>query len=87
MAKAWRFIKWYLGKTTWFELGLFAAWGSLVIGLANEGPVRNTAWTIAILIAGIAMLKFLWWGCKEIWADFKRHDEQVFDILKKDDIK
>jgi hypothetical protein len=32
-------------------------------------------------------LMFLWWGAKNTWADFKKHDEQVFDILKKDDIK
>ena len=33
------------------------------------------------------MLMFLWWGAKNTWSNFKKHDEQVFDILKQKDIK
>jgi hypothetical protein len=35
----------------------------------------------------LAVLKFMWWGAKNMWQEFKKDDEKVFDILKKDNIK
>ena len=88
MKRTWRFLKWFVGKCGWYELVLFTTSFCFFAGLtAGEGPTRNTFWTIAVGAVAGAMLMFLWWGAKNIWADFKKHDEQVFDILKKDDIK
>lgn len=88
MKRLGRFIKWFVGKCGWPELVLFTTSFCFFAGLtAGEGPARDTFWTIAIAAVVGAMLMFLWWGAKNVWADFKKHDEQVFDILKKDDIK
>ena len=88
MKQAWRFIKWFVSKCGWFEALMFTTAFTLSAGLAaGEGTIRNVFWGIAIGANAGAMLVFLWWGAKNIWADFKKHDEKVFDILKKEDIK
>ena len=88
MKQAWRFIKWFVSKCGWFEALMFTTAFTLSAGLAaGEGTVRNVFWGIALGANSCAMLVFLWWGAKNIWADFKKHDEKVFDILKKEDIK
>ena len=88
MKRTWRFIKWFYSKCGWFELVLFTTSFCFFAGFtAGEGPTRDTFWTIAIGAVVGAMLMFLWWGAKNMWDNFKKHDEQVFDILKKDNIK
>lgn len=88
MSKAWRFVKWYVAKTSWSEYVMFIAWGAFVFGIAaKEGVAKDAALILALTIAAGAILKFLWWGVREVWSDFKKHDNQVFEILKKDDIK
>jgi hypothetical protein len=88
MKRLGRFIKWFVGKCSWFEALMFTTAFTFSAGLAaGEGPIRSWFWGFAIGANAGALLMFLWWGAKNIWADFKKHDEQVFDILKKDDIK
>ena len=88
MKQAWRFIKWFASTCGWFEALMFTSAFTLTAGLAaGEGIARNIFWGIALGVNAIAMLVFLWWGMKRIWSDFKKHDEQVFDILRQDDIK
>jgi len=88
MKQAWRFIKWFASKCGWFELVLFTTSFCFFAGFtAGEGPTRDTFWTIAIGAVVGAMLMFLWWGAKNTWADFKKHDAKVFDILKNDNLK
>ena len=88
MNRALRFVKWFVGKCSWFEGILSAIAYAFSAGLAaGEGPVRNWFWGFAIGATIGAMLMFLWWSAKNIWADFKKHDDKVFDILKKDDIR
>jgi hypothetical protein len=67
---------------------MYIGWGALIFGVvANDGMAKDAALVLALTIAAGAILKFLWWGIREVWADFKKHDEQVFEILKKDEIK
>ena len=88
MKRTWRFIQWFVKSCGWFEALLFTSAFTLSAGLtAGEGTTRNVFWGIALGVNAIAMLMFLWWGAKKIWSDFRQHEEQVFDILKKDDIK
>ena len=89
MKRAWRFIKWFVGKCGWFEAMLFTTSFCLAAGLtAGEGTIaRNIFWGTACGVNLIAMLVFIWWGARNMWRDFKKHDEQVFDILKQKDIK
>jgi hypothetical protein len=88
MKQAWRFIKWFASKCGWFEALLFTSSFTLVGGLtAGEGTTRNIFWGIAVCLNVLAALIFVAWGVRNMWRDFKKHDEQVFNILKKDDIK
>lgn len=88
MNRSWRFIKWFASKCGWFEFVMFTTSFCFFAGFtAGEGTARDIFWGTALGINAIAILVFLWWGAKRIWADFKKHDEQVFDILKKDNIK
>jgi hypothetical protein len=87
MKRLGRFIKWFVGKCGWFEVLMFSTAFTFSAGLAaGEGPTRNVFWGFAIGANAGALLVFVWWGAKNIWADFKKHDEKVFNILK-DDIK
>jgi hypothetical protein len=87
MKRTWRFIKWFFSKCGWFEALMFITSFTLAAGLAaGEGTARNVYWGIAIGANALAMLKFMWWGAKNIWQDFKKHDEEVFEILKKEKI-
>lgn len=88
MKRAIRFLKWFVSKCGWFEVLIFISAFTITAGFAaGEGMVRNVFWGIALGANACAVLAFLWWGIKNVWADFKKYDEQVFDILKKDDIK
>jgi hypothetical protein len=88
MNRTWRFVKWFVSKCGWFEGVLFITSFSLAAGLtAGEGPTRNVFWGIAIAVNALAMLAFIAQGARNIWQDFKKHDEKVFDILKEKDIK
>jgi len=88
MKRAWRFVKWYVAKTSWSEYVMYIGWAALIFGVvAKDGVAKDAALVLALTIAAGAILKFLWWGVKEVWTDFKKHDNQVFEILKKDDIK
>ena len=88
MKRAIRFAKWFVSKCGWFELVLFTTSFCFFAGFtAGPGTTRDTFWAIAIGAVVGGMLMFLWWGTKTMWADFKKHDEQVFDILKQKDIK
>ena len=61
--------------------------GGVVADLNGRGDIRNVFWTIVVAVILIAMLRFMWWGVKNFWNEFKKHDEQVLDILKQKDIK
>jgi len=88
MKKFGRFIKWFISKCGWFEVLLFTTAFTLSAGFtAGEGTTRNIFWSIALGANAVAIIMFLWWGARNIWKDFVKHDEQVFDILKKDNIK
>lgn len=88
MKRIWRFIKWFVGKCGWFEALMFTTAFTLTAGFtAGEGTTRNVFWGIALGANAGAILMFMYWGIKNIWADFKKHDEQVFNILKQDEIK
>lgn len=89
MKRAWRFIQWFASKCGWFEVLLFTSAFCLSAGFtAGEGSrARDIFWGIAIGVNILAALVFLWWGARNIWAEFKKHDEKVFEILKKDKIE
>jgi hypothetical protein len=89
MSKAWRFVKWFISKCGWFEALMFTSAFCLSAGFAaGEGTIaRDIFWGIAVGVNILAVLVFLWWGARNIWADFKKHDEKVFDILKQKDLK
>jgi hypothetical protein len=88
MNRAWRFVKWFASKCGWFEALLFTSSFTLVGGLtAGEGTTRNIFWGIAVCLNVLAALIFVAWGVRNMWADFKKHDEKVFDILKQKDLK
>lgn len=89
MKRTWRFIKWFVGKCTWVEAVLFTSAFCLAAGLTSgEGTTaRNIFWGIAVGVNVLAMLGFMAWGVRNIWRDFVKHDEKVFDILKEKDIK
>ena len=88
MNRAWRFIKWFVGKCGWFEAVCFISAFCFMAGLtAGEGTARNIFWGTAIGANVLAALVFISWGVRNMWADFKKHDERVFDILKKEDLK
>jgi hypothetical protein len=53
---------------------------------SGEGTRRDIAWGIAIGINIVFMIGFMIKGAINIWQDFKKDDERVFDILKKDKI-
>jgi hypothetical protein len=87
MKRSWRFIKWFIGKCGWFEAVMFITSFSLAAGLAaGEGTIRDIFWSIAVGVNVLAMLSFMAWGARNIWRDFVKHDEKVFDILKKEKI-
>jgi hypothetical protein len=87
MKRMLRFIKWFINKSTWFDFVLFTTCFTLSFGFfAGEGSSRDIAWTIAIVINVIFAFGFMIQGAKNIWQDFKKHDEKVFDILKKEKI-
>ena len=88
MKRAWRFIKWFTSKCGWFEVLLFTSTFCLIGGLTSgEGSVRNIFWGIAAFLNVLAALVFVAWGVRNMWRDFKKHDEQVFDILREKDLK
>jgi hypothetical protein len=88
MKRALRFFKWFVGKCGWFEAVCFTSAFCFVAGLtAGEGSARDIFWSIAIGVNVLAVLIFMAWGIRSMWRDFKKHDEQVFDILKQKDIK
>lgn len=89
MKRAWRFVKWFFSKCGWFEALTFTTTFSLGAGFAaGEGTMsRNIFWGIALGVNAFAILLFMWWGAKNIWKDFIKHDEEIFDILKKEDLK
>ena len=88
MKRTWRFIKWFVSNCGWFEVLLFTSAFTLSAGFtAGEGTTLNIFWGITLGVNAIAMLVFLWWGMKRIWTDFKKHDEEMFNILKEKDIK
>jgi hypothetical protein len=87
MKRAWRFVKWFASKCGWFEAVMFTSAFCLSAGLtAGEGTARNIFWGIAVGVNVLAMLGFIAWGVRNIWRDFVKHDEQVFNILKKEKI-
>ena len=88
MKRSLRFVKWFVSKCGWFEALLFTSSFTLVGGLtAGEGTTRNIFWGIAVCLNVLAALIFVAWGVRNMWADFKKHDEKVFDILKQKDLK
>jgi hypothetical protein len=88
MKRAWRFIKWFVSKCGWFEVLVFTSAFCLTAGLtAGEGTARNIYWGIAVCVNVLAALIFVAWGVRNMWADFKKHDDKVFDTLKQKDIK
>jgi hypothetical protein len=88
MKRAWRFVKWFVSKCGWFEALLFTSAFCLTAGsTAGEGTARNIYWGIAVCVNVLAALIFVAWGVRNMWADFKKHDEKVFDILKQKDLK
>ena len=88
MKQSWRFIKWFFNRCSWFEALIFTTAFTLSAGMAaGEGLARNIFWSVALGVNGFAILVFIWWGTVRLWNDFKKDDEQVFNILKKDDFK
>ena len=91
MKRAWRFVKWAFAKWGWWETFMFTISfcmaGGIVADLNGRGDIRNVFWSITVCIVSIAMLRFMWRGAKNMWREFTKHDEQVFDILKQKDIK
>jgi succinate dehydrogenase hydrophobic anchor subunit len=89
MNRAWRFVKWFASKCGWFEAVMFTSAFCLSAGFAvGEGTIaRDIFWGIAVGVNILAVLVFLWWGARNIWQDFVKHDEKCFDILKQKDIK
>jgi hypothetical protein len=88
MKRIWRFVKWFVSKCGLFEALIFTSAFCLAAGLtAGEGATRDIFWSIAVGVNLLAVLKFMWWGAKNMWQEFKKDDEKVFDILKKDNIK
>ena len=83
MKRSWRFVKWFFSKCGWFEALLFSSAFCLSAGLtAGEGQTRNIFWGIALCINALAALIFIAWCARNMWRDFVKHDERVFDILK-----
>lgn len=85
MKRAWRFVKWTVGTMGWFEVYMISTLSAMLIGAwASPGLVRNIAWGTACAIVASAVLYLVVLGCKNMWKQFLMHDEQVFDILKKE---
>jgi hypothetical protein len=88
MKRALRFFKWFVSKCGWFEAISFTSAFCFVAGLtAGESTARTIFWGTAIGVNVSAVLIFIAWGVRNMWRDFKKHDDQVFDILKQDKIK
>ena len=91
MQRAWRFVKWAFAKWGWWETFIFTIsfcmGAGIVADLNGRGDIRMVFWSIACGVVSLAMLRFMWWGVKNFWNEFKKHDEQVFNILKQKDIK
>jgi len=89
MKRTWRFIKWFFSKCGWFEALMFTTSFTLAAGFtAGEGTTsRIVFWSIALGVNLLAILTFMWWGAKNMWREFKKDDEKVFDILKQEKIK
>ena len=88
MKRAWRFIKWFIAKSTWFDFVIFTTAFTLAAGFsAGEGTARNVFWIIAFSINVLFIAGFMAKGVINLWRDFKKHDEKVFEILKQEKIK
>lgn len=88
MKRAWRFVKWFVSKSTWTDFVISTTAFTLAAGFtAGEGSARVVFWSIAIIVNVIFMIGFMTKGFVRLWRDFKKHDEQVFDILKQEKIK
>lgn len=88
MKRAWRFIKWFASKCTWFDLALFGAAFTFSSGLtAGPGADRDMFWIASLCFVVGALIVFLYNGIKTMWKSFIEEDEKIFDILKQKDIK
>ena len=88
MKRAWRFTKWFIGKSTWTDFVIFTTGFTLAAGFsAGEGTARILFWSIAAIVNTLFVIGFMTKGLIRMWQDFKKHDEQVFDILKQEKIK
>jgi hypothetical protein len=88
MKRAWRFIKWFISKSTWTDFVIFTTGFTLAAGFtAGEGTVRIVFWTIALGVNILFIVGFMTKGFIRLWQDFKKHDEKIFNILKQEKIK
>jgi len=88
MKRAWRFVKWFISKSTWIDFVIFTTGFTLAAGFtAGEGTARIVFWTIALGVNILFVVGFITKGFVRLWQDFKKHDEKIFDILKQEKIK
>jgi hypothetical protein len=88
MRRTWRFIKWFVSRLSVFDVVVIVTAFTLSFGyFTGEGLRRDIAWSIAIGVNTVFAIVFISKGIIGMWRDFKKHDERVFDILKKEKIK
>lgn len=86
MKQVWRFIKWsFSGMTfrTWtLVMFFFFAGGSITAG----PELQPYMWGGCVVIAAYWWLDLFIDVMKSQWKKFREHDEEIFNILKKEKI-
>lgn len=86
MKRIWRYFKWLFSGMGWFDLYMSLIWffmGGGIIGVITKNKeLENTMFTIAVIIAGIAVAVMVFKGIKFSWNQFEKDDNKVFNILK-----
>ena len=91
MKRFGRFLKWCCAGMGWFEwymLGIsFCLGAALTATVQGNESLKHFWFGCLTIIISMAMITFVIKGVIAAWNRFKEHDDKVFNILKKDDIK
>ena len=91
MKRVWRFIKWSVKSFGWFEAYMcsicFFTAGAGTAGLLGDNRLRNLFFMLAVGVVVVAIVILFCRGIARAWQQFVKDDEQVFEILKQDQIK
>ena len=86
MHQIWNFTKWIVRQLGPFEYSWMIAVGCFSAGLTSgAGIARDNLWAITAVIFIAWMAKWSLWDCsRSLWTRFKKEQQQVVDVLKKD---